>query len=303
MGCDMATAHRLLFSDDFSRKRDEFRIDSGSWYEPISEHAFNVSGGNLVYTGGAGSILYTNNTFVDGEVRTLLRTTLTGSSGYTCSAGLLFRGNGNNHYRLLIGTNNRLYLYRVDNAVWTSLSVSPANITASPGKWNEVRLNMRGSVFTAYLNGVAAITATDATYLHGHVGVGANSCKFQVSDLAVYRNATSGVDYISFSETAMQNDIEFPTSAVNCARGGSTVNDHGVSETVTVKMLLRTSSVSPTSVAQFLDQIIDAREGLFIDAIQFTGSVFPSGVSGPTINHDSSKIATVKMSGIRGSYR
>ena len=88
------------------------------------------------------------------------------------SAGLVARANSDfsNMYTMRINFNlNKVQLYKKVSSIWTKLG--EANMTATPGTWYLLKLEMKGSSLKGYVNGVKKISVSDSSLSSGYIGL------------------------------------------------------------------------------------------------------------------------------------
>ena len=90
------------------------------------------------------------------------------------------------YYLLALRGDGRVDLRRVSGYVETVLTATSAPVIAA-GTWSTVRLSAVGTTLNAYLNGSLILTADDATYPSGEIGLQTDGATAQFDDVVVTR--------------------------------------------------------------------------------------------------------------------
>lgn len=305
----MATIHRLYFYDDFYRYRGESLIDDDSYYQPAGGSLWSVSSGTTNTTATSAHPLFTRASFVDCAVRVMVKNVTTGSS-MTSTGALIFRAcNEDWYYRMQLCTDGSLRAFYHSSGADTAAGTSGFNSTLSV--WNEIAVRSIGQQHIGYVNGRAAITISNGPVPKaGHVGLSSNNTAY-FAGLAVYDNSVLGRDYLDLTELAITRSVDLSSTPMDSgALGGSSVNEHRLPEKIALSFAVKSSSVPfndlgsyEYSARQFLDSVVNRGEGLYINSLQFTGSVIPTVIKGPQASAYSAKMARINIDGIVANYR
>ena len=88
------------------------------------------------------------------------------------------------YYLLALRGDGRMDLRRVSGYAETILTTTSATVIAA-NTWYTVRLVAVGTSLTAYLNGSPILTAVDATYPSGEIGLQTDNAIAQFDDVVV----------------------------------------------------------------------------------------------------------------------
>ncbi|SNT30729.1 pectate lyase [Asanoa hainanensis] len=166
-----------LFGDDFADgNASGWSTSGGSW--SVSGQAYRQSSTGADAKAQAGSTAWT-----DYAVRARVQPVAFGSSAR--SVGVVARAqNTTTFYSLVLVGAGRVELRRVSGGGVTVLASSPATVT--PGGWHELTLTVAGSALRGALGGQTLVTATDATFAGGRVGLVASYASAVFDDVAVF---------------------------------------------------------------------------------------------------------------------
>jgi hypothetical protein len=182
-GAGAATANQSLFSDDFEGT-------AKNWISVPSDGWSVVSDGTKVFRQGtldnefrvssAGDAAWTDQA-VEARVKVLA---FTGSStSYLAGVFVRFK-DLDNHYFVALQSDGHVKIKKKSAGSSTSVS-SQADATIAPGTWYTVKLAVKGSTLTAYLDGKEVLTATDADIPSGGFALGTKNATAEFDDVKV----------------------------------------------------------------------------------------------------------------------
>lgn len=141
---------------------------SGSW-ATIGTTDWQIVGNVAEQANLAGLISGEKNTAMtwpDDQYSEITVGTLTGGAVFV-GAGVRMNPTGNFYGFVGIAGTNTAYIQRYSGGGGTTLTST--TVTINPG--DVMRLEIRGTTLTAYLNGTVVMTTTDATYATGNPGI------------------------------------------------------------------------------------------------------------------------------------
>jgi hypothetical protein len=176
-----ATANQSLFADDFEGA-------AKNWISVPSDGWSVVSDGTKVFRQGtldnelrvssAGDAAWTDEA-VEARVKVLA---FTGSStSYLAGVFVRFK-DLDNHYFVALQSDGHVKIKKKSAGSSTSVS-SQADATIAPGTWYTVKLAVKGSTLTAYLDGKEVLTATDADIPSGGFALGTKNATAEFDDV------------------------------------------------------------------------------------------------------------------------
>jgi hypothetical protein len=145
---------------------------SGSWSltSDVSGDTIDVSNKVLKQSGTGIAETVTGSTYSNATITAAVKAY--NNNLANASAGLVARANSDfsNKYTLRINFNmNKIQLYKQVGSIWTNLG--EANLTATPGTWYLLKLEMKGSSLKGYVNGVKKISVSDSSLTSGYIGL------------------------------------------------------------------------------------------------------------------------------------
>jgi hypothetical protein len=158
-----------------------------NWTISIGTHQANGSGQVWCGLGGGNSVSFWK--AGASAANHSSQVTVTTAGRYTGTA-VRWTGTGGTACGYIVLTDGiNIVIYRCDNGVFTAVSTG----TATVANGDLVKLDVVGSALTAYVNGVSALTGSDATYASGAYGIyGEQTDSFALIDNWVGVDAASG---------------------------------------------------------------------------------------------------------------
>lgn len=154
--------------------------DLAGW-TPVGGAQWTVADGILSATGASG-VLITAEDFSDFELHAEFFVSEDANSGIFLRCSDRTRVNQNNAYEV------NIFDRRGDPTYGTGAIVGFAPVSPMPhagGRWNEMRISVRGEALSVTLNGAVTASARDATYRQGPIALqyGAGVVRFRRLDL------------------------------------------------------------------------------------------------------------------------
>ncbi|MBD2872162.1 golvesin C-terminal-like domain-containing protein [Paenibacillus arenilitoris] len=145
---------------------------SGSWSlgVDVSHDSVPIVNSVLKQSGSGIAEAVVGSTYSDATITTALKAY--DNDQANASAGLVARANADFSYMYTLRINydlNKVQLYKKLGNRWTN--IGEANMIATPGTWYLLKLEMKGSSFKAYVDGVKKISVNDASLTSGYIGL------------------------------------------------------------------------------------------------------------------------------------
>jgi hypothetical protein len=161
------------FGDGFQNNSSgNWTLLSGSWSltDDVSGDTIDVSNKVLKQSGTGIAETVTGSTYSNATITIAVKAY--DKKMANASAGLVARANADfsNKYTLRINFDlNKVQLYKQLGSIWTN--IGEADMTATPGTWYLLKLEMKGSSLKGYVNGVKKISASDSSLTSGYIGL------------------------------------------------------------------------------------------------------------------------------------
>lgn len=185
-GGTSAPSGELLFFDDFegadAALSGWISVPADGWSITLDESNVYQQGtlDTLFRVSSAGDSAWTDQA-IEARVKVLA---FTGSST-SYLAGIYARfADLNNHYYVALQSNGEVKIKKKAGGSNTSIS-SSAETRVAVGTWYTVKLEVRGSTLTAYLDGAPVLTAQDADIAAGGIAIGTKNATAQFDDVRV----------------------------------------------------------------------------------------------------------------------
>jgi pectate lyase len=249
VGTVSSAAAATLFSDNF---------------EDGNSSGWTTSGGSWSVVADGSSVLRQSGTSSDSRARAgtagwtdyavTARVRPTAFNGSNRFVAVLARAQSNtSYYYLALRSNNTVELKKLVNGSSTTLAT--ASVTVTVGTWYTLRLEVSGTSLRGTVNGGAAVTAIDAQYSSGQIGVATFNATASFDDVVV-ETVGGGTPSSSSPGTPSSSTSTPPVDpGPNQADGWASVNAWGQNGTTGGA---GGPTVTVTTAAQFLAEIATA---------------------------------------------
>jgi hypothetical protein len=184
-GAGGATPNQSLFTDDFEGSAKNWISAPSDGWSVVSDDTKVFRQGTLdtqFRVSSGGDAAWTDQA-VEARVKVLA---FTGSST-SYFAGVFARFKDlDNHYFVALQSDGHLKIKKKAGGSSTSVS-SQADATIQAGIWYTVKLTVKGSTLTAYLDGKQVVTASDSDIPSGGVALGTKNATAEFDDVKVTR--------------------------------------------------------------------------------------------------------------------
>jgi hypothetical protein len=196
----------ILFSDNFEDANTNGWSKSNGTWTVVTDgtRVMKQSATSVDARARAGLTSWTNYS-VQARVKAL---SFNGTSRYI---SLIARAINSNHfYYLALQNNNQLVLVRRDGD--TASTLASKSFTVTTGTFYSLRLDVQGSSITAFVNGAPQLSASDATYGSGAIGVGNFFSSGEFDDVVVTSLGGSPTPTPTPTATATPTPTPTPTA-------------------------------------------------------------------------------------------